>query len=122
VSRLALKPTHPLLQWAPGKIYAGVKQPGFEAEHSPPSSGRAIPPLSNTLLWLTAALFKRMDSLVPQLGRDRFLPNPFISITQQSSYHESLYLWRYGEEGKITKHHFSVEETTPDVHAVIHLT
>jgi len=37
-SRLALGPTHPLIHWVPGALTLGVKQPGHEADHSPPSS------------------------------------------------------------------------------------
>jgi hypothetical protein len=40
VSRTALRPTQPpiLLLWVPGSISLGVKRPGREADHSPPSS------------------------------------------------------------------------------------
>jgi hypothetical protein len=34
----ALRPTQPPIQWVPGAISLGVKQPGHEADHSPPSS------------------------------------------------------------------------------------
>jgi hypothetical protein len=36
-SRTALGPTHPL-QWVSGTLFLGVKRPGREADHSPPSS------------------------------------------------------------------------------------
>jgi hypothetical protein len=36
-SRTALGPTQPLIQWVPGALSLGVKQPGREADHSPPS-------------------------------------------------------------------------------------
>jgi hypothetical protein len=35
-SRTALGPTQPLIQWVPGALSLGVKQPGCEADHSPP--------------------------------------------------------------------------------------
>jgi hypothetical protein len=47
---MALGPTHSPIQWVPGALSLGVKRPGREADHSPPSSGEvkrmsgAIPP------------------------------------------------------------------------------
>jgi hypothetical protein len=38
VSRPALGPTQPPIQWVPGAISPAEKQPGREADHSPPSS------------------------------------------------------------------------------------
>jgi hypothetical protein len=37
-SRTALGPTQPPIQWVPGALSLGIKQPGREADHSPPSS------------------------------------------------------------------------------------
>jgi hypothetical protein len=37
-SRKALGPTQPPIQWVPGDLFLGVKRPGREADHSPPSS------------------------------------------------------------------------------------
>jgi hypothetical protein len=37
-SRPALGSTQPPMQWVPGSLSAGVKRPGREAHHSPPSS------------------------------------------------------------------------------------
>jgi hypothetical protein len=37
-SRTALGTTQPPIQWVPGALSLEVKQPGFEADHSPPSS------------------------------------------------------------------------------------
>jgi hypothetical protein len=39
VSRPALGPTQPPVQWLPGVLYPGVKaRPGRDADHPPPSS------------------------------------------------------------------------------------
>jgi hypothetical protein len=38
VSRPALGPTQPPMQWVQGTLSLGVKRPGREADHSPPSS------------------------------------------------------------------------------------
>jgi hypothetical protein len=37
-SRTALGPTQHPIQWVPGAVSLGVKRPGREADHSPPSS------------------------------------------------------------------------------------
>jgi hypothetical protein len=33
-----LEPSQPPIEWVPGAISLGVKRPGYEADHSPPSS------------------------------------------------------------------------------------
>jgi hypothetical protein len=38
VSRTALGPTQLPIRWVPGALSLGVKRPGREADHSPPSS------------------------------------------------------------------------------------
>jgi len=38
VSITALGPTQPPIQWVPGSLPLGVKRPGRQADHSPPSS------------------------------------------------------------------------------------
>jgi hypothetical protein len=38
MSRPALEPTQPPIQSVPGALTPGLKQPGREADHSPPSS------------------------------------------------------------------------------------
>jgi hypothetical protein len=40
VSRMAVGPTQPPIQWVPEALSLGVKWPGHEADHSPPSSAK----------------------------------------------------------------------------------
>jgi hypothetical protein len=54
-SRPALGPTQPI-QWVPETIFPGVKRPGREADHSPPSGTEAkncgaTPLLPHTSSW-----------------------------------------------------------------------
>jgi hypothetical protein len=58
-SRPALGPTQPPVQWVPEALSPGVKRPGCEADHSPPSSaevknGVTIIPLPQTSSWRSA--------------------------------------------------------------------
>jgi hypothetical protein len=39
-SGLALGSTQPPIQWVPGALSPGVKRPGREADHSPPTSAQ----------------------------------------------------------------------------------
>jgi hypothetical protein len=57
ISRPALGPTQPPIQWEPGAFSPGVQWPRREADHSPSSSaevknGGAIPPLPGTSSWI----------------------------------------------------------------------
>jgi hypothetical protein len=53
MSRMALGPTQPPIQWVLGSLSLGVKWPGHEADHSPPSTAEvknawsytSIPPM-----------------------------------------------------------------------------
>jgi hypothetical protein len=47
-SRLALGPTQPPVQWVAGAFTPGIKRPGSEANHSPPSSAEVKNPWSYT--------------------------------------------------------------------------
>jgi hypothetical protein len=65
VSRTALGPTRPPIQWVPGALSLGVKQPGREADQSPPSSAKVKECVdlylhsSNTPSWRGAQLKHR---------------------------------------------------------------
>jgi hypothetical protein len=64
MSRLALGPIQPHIQWVPGAVSPGVRR--HEADHSSPSSaevknGGTIPPLPHTSSWRGASLMKPWD-------------------------------------------------------------
>jgi hypothetical protein len=40
MSRQVLGPTQPPIQWVPGALSLGIKQPGHKADCSPPSSAK----------------------------------------------------------------------------------
>jgi hypothetical protein len=67
-SRTALGPTQPPIQWAPGALFLGVKRPGREAGHSPPSSAEVRECVElylhspNTPSWRGAQLKKHRDN------------------------------------------------------------
>jgi hypothetical protein len=55
----ALGSTQPPIQWAPGAVSPGLKRPGREADHSPPTSARSrkygsVPPLPQMPSWRSA--------------------------------------------------------------------
>jgi hypothetical protein len=55
VSRLALGPTQPPIQWVLGVLSQGIKWLGREADHSPPfhakiKNGGVIPPLPHVFM------------------------------------------------------------------------
>jgi hypothetical protein len=64
-SRTALGPTQPPIQWIPGALSLGVKWPGGEADHSPPSSAEVTQWMElylhspNTPTWRCARLKHR---------------------------------------------------------------
>jgi hypothetical protein len=65
----ALRLNHPPIQWVPWAISPGLKKPGCEADHSPPSSaevknGGAIPPLPCMTSWHSAYLIKHRDNCI----------------------------------------------------------
>jgi hypothetical protein len=74
-SRTALGPTQPPVQCVPGALSVGVKWPGCEADHSPPSSAEVkewveLYPLSpNTPPWRWAQLKESTGTTLPYLYR-----------------------------------------------------
>jgi hypothetical protein len=67
-SRPALGPTQPPVQWVPGALSLGVKWPGREADHLPPSSAEVKDCMElylhspNTPLWRGVQLKKHRDN------------------------------------------------------------
>jgi hypothetical protein len=68
-SRTALVPTQPPIQWVPEALALGVKWPGREADHSPPSSAEVKERVQlhlhfpNTPSWRGAQLKKAQRQL-----------------------------------------------------------
>jgi hypothetical protein len=70
--RLALRSTQPPIQCAPGALSPGVKRPGREVDHSPPTSAEvkksgSIHPLPYTPSWSSAYLVKHRDNFTVQV-------------------------------------------------------
>jgi hypothetical protein len=69
VSTMALGPTQPPIQWVPGALSLGVKQPGHEADNSPQSSAEVKECVElyfhspKTLSWHGAQLKKAQEHL-----------------------------------------------------------
>jgi hypothetical protein len=66
-SRPVLWPIQPPIQWVPGALSLAVQQPGYEADHSPPSSAEVKNawsyisiPRSSSMAW---CLIKHRDNL-----------------------------------------------------------
>jgi hypothetical protein len=72
-SRTVLGPTQPPIQWVPGALSLGVKRPGCQADHSPPSSAEVeewvelYPHSPNTPSWRSAQLRKISWTNLPLL-------------------------------------------------------
>jgi hypothetical protein len=64
-SRTALEPTQPPIQWEPG-AFPGIKRPGREADHSPPSNAEVKNAWSYTstpqYVFMTWCLVKHRDN------------------------------------------------------------
>jgi hypothetical protein len=54
--RRVLGLTRPLIQWAPGALSPGVKRPGREADHSPPTSDE----VTNTWIYMSTPPYASM--------------------------------------------------------------
>jgi hypothetical protein len=67
VSRPTLGPIQPPIQWVPGPLSRGIKRPGREADHSPPSSAEIkirgailVPP--SQYVFMAWCLFRDRDN------------------------------------------------------------
>jgi hypothetical protein len=66
-SRPTLGPTQPPIQWVLGALSPGLKKPGREADHLPPTRVEvkqhgSIHPLPHTSSWSSAKLVKHRDN------------------------------------------------------------
>jgi hypothetical protein len=60
VSRQALGPTQPPINWVPGALSSGIKRPGREADHSPLTSAEAKNEWSYTSIRLHGVIIKQV--------------------------------------------------------------
>jgi hypothetical protein len=81
LSRTALGPTQPPIQWIPGVLFLGVKWPGRETDHSPPFSAEVKELVElylhspNTSSWRGAQL-KHRNNCTFNFTNLRFLSEP----------------------------------------------
>jgi hypothetical protein len=94
-SRTAQGPTQPAIQWVPGALSLGVKRPGREADHLPPSHAevKAYLHSRNTLSWRGAQLKKESTGTI--------LPLP-LSLHLRKRHYDSPK--RLTEIGNLQKH------------------
>jgi hypothetical protein len=109
-SRTALGPTQPPNQWVPETLPLGVKWPGREAGHSPPSSTEVKEWVElylhfpNTPLWHGAQL-KHRDNFTKQTNKQGKGLQPPTFITTCTFYGLQFYVGctEINEHSKITK-------------------
>jgi hypothetical protein len=74
-SRMTLEPTQPPIQWVPGALSLGVKWPGHEADHSPPSSECMELYLHSSNVFMVWCLVKHRDNFTFTLpGHNNMMP------------------------------------------------
>jgi hypothetical protein len=85
VSRPALGPTQPSIQWVPGALSLGVKRLGREADHSSPSNAEV------KKAWIYTLHSPKMSSWRgAYLSTRTTLPSPYLSIFQLSIYYNNM--------------------------------
>jgi hypothetical protein len=85
VSRPTLEPTQPIIQWLPGTLSPGVKQPRREADHSPPpiAEVKNVGAMSPPPLCLHGVVLNSLST-----GTDL----PFLALSLEGSYtHSALF-------------------------------
>jgi hypothetical protein len=80
VSRMALGPTQPPIQWIPRVLSLGVKRPEREDDHSPPSSAEVKNAWSYTstpqYVFMVWCLVKHRDNFMETEGSLSYLEEP----------------------------------------------
>jgi hypothetical protein len=88
-SRTALRPTQPPIQWVPGALSLGVKRPGHEADHSPPSSADVKEWVElylhspNTPSWRGAQLKEAQGQLHLHILTEKCVPENLINCISE---------------------------------------
>jgi hypothetical protein len=99
-SRTALGPTQPPIQWVPGVLSLGVKRPGREADHLPPSSAEVknawtIPPLLQ-YVFMAWCLVKHRDNFTFTFIKPCYVGSCHHDIArpQVADGEDGLQMWR----------------------------
>jgi hypothetical protein len=87
LSRPALEPTYPPVQWIKGALFLRVKRPGREADHSPPSSAEVKNAWSCTPLPQYAFMAWCSEH------RENFTLNLTSKFSLLSNGHQGLFPW-----------------------------
>jgi len=90
-SRTAHGPTQPPIQWIPGALSLGVKWPGHEADHSPPSSAE-IKECMELYLHSSIHLHGVVLSLKKAHGQLYLLPLP-LGLTETYNVYLSIFFF-----------------------------
>jgi hypothetical protein len=93
-SRTVMGPTQPPIRWVPGALSLGVKQPGHEADHSPPSSVEVKEVelyfhSPNTPSWRGAQLKHRDNFTLPFTFQWNHNLNPLPNKNNRDSIHSN---------------------------------
>jgi hypothetical protein len=92
MSRMALEPIQPPIEWVPGALSLGVKWLGHEADHSPPSRAKNAWSYTSTpqYAFMAWCLLKHRDN--------------FTFLTKMPSFYPKLQTWKNSKNDERIQH------------------